>query len=128
MRRVILIATFVVALALGIGIGWYIWHDPKVDFRDDTLVTRLRTERDSLLSVVAEREVAVTAWKDSVSLRDQRVVRADSINASLRNRMNRYEETVRMFTGTDDDLHRELNRVIHSGAGRGGSDPAPRRP
>jgi hypothetical protein len=124
MRRILLIAVAVAGLALGIAIGWFIWHDEPVDIGDDSLVTRLRAERDSLVALAAQHDAVVVAWKDSVAVRDRRVAQGDSISSALRRKVRNYETAVREFAGGDDDLLRELNRAIRT-AGPGGSPDAP---
>ena len=124
MRRILLIAVAVAGLALGIFIGWFIWHEPSIDIGDDSLVTRLRAERDSLVALAATRDSIVVAWKDSVAVRDRRVAHGDSISSALRRKVRDYETAVREFAGGDDDLLRELNRAIRT-AGPGGSPDAP---
>ncbi len=128
MKRIALIVAGVVGLVLGLLIGRYIWHDPEVNIRDDTLVTRLRAERDSLVALAATRESAVVAWKDSVIVRDQRVARSDSISSALRRKVKNYETAIREFNGGDDDLLRELNRAIRGAGPGGGAGGALRRP
>ena len=104
MRRFLLIAVAVAGLALGIAIGWFIWHEAPIDIGDDSLVTRLRAERDSLVALAAQHDAVVVAWKESVAVRDRRVAQGDSISSALRRKVRNYETAVREFAGGDDDL------------------------
>lgn len=116
----LLLITAVVALVIGFVLGWTI-SNRKGSSKQDQVVARLKVERDSLLRAVDAREVVVQAWKDSIAVRDQRVARADSVTARLTKQVDDYAHSLAVFRGTSDDLHRELNRLIHSGPAAAGA-------